>query len=122
MTGAGPYFVGSSALGPDGRAVAGDGLAPFSGQVFFQPAAGSLGGLQRNYFSGPKVWDLDFHLAKITKITESQSIELRAEAANVFNHPTWSVGDQTVTSTTFGKITGTFFGRRVIEFALYYRF
>ena len=122
MTGSGPYIVAASAIGPDGRAVAPDGAAPFSGQVFFQPGAGTLGALQRNYFSGPWVWDLDMHAAKITKITERQSIELRIEAANVFNHPTWSVGDQTITSTTFGKITGSFFGRRLVQFALYYRF
>ena len=30
------------------------------------------------------------------------------ETLNTFNHPTFLVGDQTVTSTLFGKITGTF--------------
>jgi len=122
QTGAGPYFVGASAIGPDGRAVAPDGAAPFAGQVFFQPGAGTLGTLQRNYFSGPWVWDLDAHVAKVTKITERQSIELRMEATNVFNHPTWFVGDQTISSTTFGKITSNFFGRRLVQFAMYYRF
>jgi hypothetical protein len=32
------------------------------------------------------------------------------------------VGDQTVTSATFGKITQQFFGNRLIQFALYYKF
>src|SRR5437899_4925037 len=32
MTGTGPVVVPGSAIGPDGRAVAADGAAPFSGQ------------------------------------------------------------------------------------------
>jgi hypothetical protein len=122
MTGTGPFFVPDSVKGSDGRAVAPDGAAPFAGEAFFQPAAGALGTLQRNYFSGPWVWNLDFKISKGTRITERQSIELRMETFNAFNHPTFSVADQTVTSTNFGKITGTFYGRRVVQFALYYRF
>ena len=38
------------------------------------------------------------------------------------NHTSFYVADQTVNSTTFGKITGTIFGRRVVQFAAYYRF
>src|ERR1017187_8132317 len=71
---------------------------------------------------GPSVWDLDFNLKKETKITERHSIELRMDATNVMNHATWVVGNQTVTSTTFGKITGSFYGRRLVQFALYYKF
>jgi hypothetical protein len=53
MTGIGPYFVAASAIGPDGRAVAPDGSAPFQGQVFFHPGPGTVGALQRRMFSGP---------------------------------------------------------------------
>lgn len=122
MTPTGPYFVPASAIGPDGRAVAPDGSAPFAGQVFFQPGAGTLGTLQRFMFSGPWVFNLDFAVSKITKINERQSVELRMDASNIFNHPTWSFGDQTITSTNFGRITGTFFGRRILQFKLEYRF
>jgi hypothetical protein len=122
MTGNGPYFVAASAIGSDGRGVSPDGTAPFSGQAFIEPGAGTIGALQRDFFYGPSVWDLDFHIAKITKIREGQTIELRGEATNVFNHPTFSFGDQSVQSTTFGKVTGTFYGRRLVQFALYYRF
>ena len=122
MTGTGPMYVAASAIGSDGRAVAPDGSAPFTGQVFFEPAAGTIGSLQRMDMSGPSVWDLDFNLKKETKITERHSIELRMDATNVMNHATWVVGNQTVTSTTFGKITGNFYGRRLVQFALYYKF
>ncbi len=122
MTGNGPWFVASSALGADGRAVAGDGRAPFDGQAFYHPVAGTIGALQRRMFSGPWAFTVDFGVQKLTRITERQSIELRMESSNILNHPTWSVGDQSIESTTFGRITSTFFGRRLIQFGLYYRF
>jgi len=118
----GPYYATASWIGGDGRAVAADGSTAFNGQVFFQPGAGTLGQLQRRMFSAPWVFNMDFALSKTTKITERQQVVFRMDAANIFNHPTWSFGDQTLTSTNFGRITGTFFGRRVLQFSLHYRF
>ena len=43
-------------------------------------------------------------------------------ATNIFNHPTWFVGDQTITNSNFGQISDTIFDRRLIEFSLSYRF
>ena len=44
------------------------------------------------------------------------------DASNVFNHPGWFVGDQNINSTTFGKITSTLVGRRLVQFSLKYNF
>jgi hypothetical protein len=122
MTGNGPYFVSASAIGSDGRAVAPDGSAPFSGQAFFMPGAGTIGTLGRRIFDGP--WDttFDFSVSKMIKITERNNIQLRSDARNFFNHPAFAIGDQTATSTTFGKITSTFSGARVFQFGMYYNF
>ena len=122
MTGNGPMYVAASAIGADGRAVAPDGSAPFTGQVFYEPAAGTIGTLQRMDMTGPSTWNLDFNMRKEVKIRERQSIELRMDATNVFNHVTWYVGNQTVTSTTFGQITSNYYGQRLVQFALYYKF
>ncbi len=131
MTGSGPVFVDPKILGSDRRAVAPDGAPAFPGQVFFNPPAGSLGALQRRMFSGPWVFGLDAGVQKTTKITERQSVEFRMESTNILNHPTFYVGDETgtastprfnINSTTFGNIVSTFYGRRVIQFGLYYRF
>ena len=122
MTPTGPYFVSASAIGSDGRGVAPDGSAPFNGQVFFNPAAGTLGGLQQRMFSGPWDFDIDFGVQKTTKITERHSIELRMESSNILNHPAFSSPQNSINSTTFGKITGTFYGRRVVQFGLFYMF
>ena len=125
MTSTGPYFIAASAVNPtDGRGVAPDGTPAFAGQVFFNPAPGTIGSLQRRVFNGPSVSNLDLALAKITRIKESQEIEIRAEASNVLNHPSFYIGttDPTVNSTTFGKITNTFYDRRLIQFSVQYRF
>ncbi len=57
---------------------------------------------------------------KRTRITERQSIEIRAEATNVTNHQAFSVGDQMINSTTFGRVTETSSSPRRIQFGLYY--
>ncbi|MBI4876374.1 MAG: hypothetical protein HY822_17195 [Acidobacteria bacterium] len=122
MTGDGPSFVATSVKGPDGRAVSQDGAAPFAGQAFYHPDAGTLGALQRRMFSGPWAFSLDLGLQKRTRIRERQSLEFRLEAANALNHPTFAIGDQNIGSTNFGRITGTLSVRRLIQCALYYRF
>jgi hypothetical protein len=122
MTGAGPYIASASIIGSDGRAVAADGAAPFAGQVFYQPAAGTLGTMQKAMINGPSVWDFDFKVSKDIHITERQSLQVRMDSFNIFNHSTWYVGDQSVTSTTFGKVTSDFYGNRLIQFGLYYKF
>jgi len=128
MTGNGPMFVPDSAKNPlDGSAVAADGSAPFAGQVFFMPTAGDIGALQRNYFSGPWNMELDMKVGKITHIDEKRTIELRMNAVNILNHPTFGSPVTTPTSANFGAITSTFasgsgYTRRLIQFELYYRF
>jgi len=122
-TGNGPYFVNLANIGSDGRGVNADNTYTYySGQLFVQPGAGQLGNLQRRMFYGPNYWNLDFSALKKFMITEKQSLEVKMESFNFTNHPSFNVGDQTITSTTFGKITGTQSGRRVIQFGAYYKF
>ncbi len=121
MTGNGPYMVAASAVGTDGRAAVA-GAAPFSGQIYTIPGAGTIGQLGQRIFTGPWDTSFDFGFSKATKITERHQILLRMDSTNFFNHPAFSIGDQTVTSTTFGKITSTFNARRQIQFTLQYRF
>jgi hypothetical protein len=122
QTGAGPYFVGASAIGSDGLGVSPDGSPSFPGQVFFHPAVGQIGGLQQRMFSGPWTFNLDFAVLKTTRITERHALELRMEATNVFNHPTWFVDDQLIGSPSFGRITSTFYDRRQVQLGIHYRF
>jgi hypothetical protein len=129
QTGTGPYFVSPGAINTDGRGVASDGAAPFNGQVFFNPAAGSIGTLQRRQFSGP--WNTGFDAAatKTVRITERHNVQLRAEGFNILNHPTFYVGNESssttrfnVNNTTFGRVTSTFYNPRRMQFSLRYSF
>jgi len=127
MTGDGPYWFDPAHLGPDGRAVASDGAAPFAGQVFFQPQPGTLGSFQRRYLDGPGWKSFDATLTKITRLNERHSLELQASFFNLFNHPNFYITDQTVSSSAFGRIgeqnySNAGVGPRVIQFGLYYKF
>jgi len=127
ITGSGPYFVSPSVIGPNGTGAAADGSAPFSGQVFFNPSAGSVGSLQRRILSGPWYKNYDAALDKRFKITERQSIKFRADFYNIFNHPNFYEGDQNINSVNFGKITSQFYGYdgvgpRLMQFSLFYQF
>ncbi len=127
MTGNGPYFISPSAIGPNGTGAAADGSAPFNGQVFFNPGAGTVGSLQRRILSGPWYNNYNMAILKDTKITERQSIQFRADFYNLFNHPSFIAGDQNINSVNFGKITSMFtsadgVSSRLIQFGLYYKF
>lgn len=124
MTGDGPYFVPASAIGADGRGVAPQGSAPFGGQIFYNPAAGTIGQLQRRMFTGPGVFAMDAALFKETRIHENYSIELRMEALNVFNHPNFMVSSANlaINSPQFGQVTSTLLQPRQMQFLIRFRF
>jgi hypothetical protein len=122
MTGNGPYFIGASALGGDGRGVAADGSAPFAGQAFFHPEAGTVGTLQRRMFSGPQFWNTDLQVFKTFRATERVTVDFRGDFFNLTNTPSFFIGDQSLDSVNFGRITSTASGRRVVQFGLYLRF
>lgn len=107
MTGNGPYFVPSTAIGSDGR-----GVAPplcqceFGGQIVTNPTAGTIGAFQRRSLTGPPVFNMDAALYKDTKVNEHLLVQLRLEALNAFNHATFAVfsNNLTVNSQQFGQI------------------
>ncbi len=119
QTGNGPCFVDPSVIGRDGRA-AGPDTAPFSGQVFFHPAPGTVGALQRRMFSGPGQFGMNLALIKTTRITERQSLEIRMDGSNILNHPVWFIGDQQIDSPNFGRLGDS--PTRAIQLGLRYRF
>jgi hypothetical protein len=55
-------------------------------------------------------------------IRDRHSIEVRMEAYNALNHPTFWSGDQSINSTTFGVISSMFYNPRVMQFGAHYRF
>jgi hypothetical protein len=122
MTGNGPLIVPPAAINTDGSGTNGPEDPQYNGEIFFNPGAGTLGTLQKRMFSGPWTFGMDATLIKEVAITERHNVEFRMEAFNVLNHPTFYVGDQNVNTTNFGVISSTFFGSRIVQFGLKYKF
>src|ERR1019366_8383988 len=80
MTGNGPYAIAQSAINQvDGTGTTSLGSAPYTGEVFTNPGAGTLGTLQRHSFYGPWSFDLDASLQKTIKISERQTLVILAQ-------------------------------------------
>ncbi|HUQ90144.1 MAG TPA: TonB-dependent receptor [Bryobacteraceae bacterium] len=127
MTGNGPSWINPDHVGPDSFAVAADGSAPFSGQVFFNPQPGKLGSFQKRYLDGPNYWNYNFSVVKNIRLTERHTLEFHFDFFNVFNHPNFYLSDQNVNNPSFGRITQQNYsndgvGPRVVQYGLYYRF
>ena len=91
-------------VGPDNQS---NTAATNFNQVFFNPGPGAVGTLGLNAFTGPMYTNLDIGLAKKTSITERVAFEIRLDAFNMPNHTVFTIGNQEINSTTFGRITNT---------------
>ena len=120
-----PLILNPSIINPSGanagRGVGDDAVAcnisAFAGQIFCHPEPGQVGNLQRNMFTGPSAFFLDFSVTKKTRITERLSFEFRAEFFNFLNHPVFFTRNQSIGSTAFGQMTETLSGARVTQLA-----
>ena len=65
----------------------------------------AYGDLGRNVFRSAPVFETDFTLARVFRITEQMHLEFRAEAFNVFNMMNYGVPDVDMSTPTFGQIT-----------------
>ena len=112
------YWIDPKVIGTDGRAVGADNLnntAGFDGQVFFNPVAGQVGTLPILAFDAPNVWQVNAALSKRFRTWGRSSLEFRVEAFNLFNSVSFYTGDFNVNSTTFGRLTSTAVGARVVQ-------
>ncbi|HYV13403.1 MAG TPA: hypothetical protein VE980_21040, partial [Pyrinomonadaceae bacterium] len=71
---------------------------------FAPPAPGSIGNTGRNFFLAPNYFQWDSSLSKKFKITERVSFDLRLDARNVLNNPSFDNPTALITSTIFGRI------------------
>lgn len=99
------------------------GTAPFNGQVFFFNGAGETGNLPINFLNGMPFLNWDAGLSKNFRIGEGKRLQLRMEAFNVLNNqvPRFSA-DLDVNSNSFGRVTTTFNGARVLQFGARFDF
>jgi hypothetical protein len=66
-----------------------------------------FGNAGRNILTGPGLQDVDLGLSKNTIIWERFSLQFRAEAFNLLNHPNFTQPQNNITATTYGQITAT---------------
>lgn len=90
---------------------------------------GVLGNMRRYQFTGPGLFNLDAALSRNFAIKEKMGLEFRAEAFSITNTPHFSNPSTSITSSTFGRITGTNDqgsnvgdGNRVIELSAKFTF
>ena len=60
----------------------------FNPRAFAQPAPFTFGNAGRNILPGPGNAVVDFGIRRRLRVSESSTIQFRAEAFNLFNHPT----------------------------------
>jgi hypothetical protein len=95
----------------------------FATSEFSLPALGTLGNARRRVFHGPGADNTDLALTKQTKVGEG-SVEVRAEAFNVFNHSQFfgpAAVDGNIASGNFGQFQ-TAAAPRLMHLAARYRF
>jgi hypothetical protein len=76
---------------------------------FTSNASGTYGNIVKGSFVGPRYTDVDASITRFFPITESASLQFRAEYFNLFNHTNFGDPNTTLTSAsgTFGEITST---------------
>jgi hypothetical protein len=77
----------------------------FNTSAFANPAAGTWGDSGRNILQGPGTKNVDFSVFKNTHISESKTLQLRAEFFNLFNTPQFDNPSSTVGAATIGKVS-----------------
>jgi hypothetical protein len=89
--------------------------------AFAYPAAGTFGNEPNNAIEGPAFWGVDLSLARLLPIG-AQTLELRAEAFNLFNNFNWGNPGTNFDSGTFGRVTSQAGSPRIMQFAVKYAF
>jgi hypothetical protein len=91
---------------------------PASGSSCANPNGTSFGDAGRNTIEGPGQVTFDMNVAKIITIKESRALELRIQAANVFNTAHFTAINTIVNSTlTYGEVTSVGNMRRITMLA-----
>jgi hypothetical protein len=75
--------------------------------AFVLAPTGTFGNAGRNILTAPGFEDIDFAVSKLTLIAERFSLQFRAEAFNLFNHPNFAQPSNNVAAANFGQILAT---------------
>jgi hypothetical protein len=93
----------------------------FNTSLFTQEPLGQLGTANRRFFHGPGINNWDMGLFKDLKLTESKSLEFRAEFFSVFNHAQFTNPSGNFIDSAFGFVTNAG-GERIGQLAIKFLF
>jgi hypothetical protein len=79
-------------------------IGEFFNTAAFTAPAGEFGDAGRDIIIGPGTFSVDMAVSKTVQLKETQNLELRLSATNVFNHANFSGIDTTLGSATFGQV------------------
>jgi hypothetical protein len=82
--------------------------------ILINALPGQLGGLAIGTASAPPTWRLDMNLLKRVRINERLTFQIGATAQNVTNTPHFGAPNTAISSASFGRITSTVVGARVL--------
>ena len=133
----GVFFVAASALATPNNS--GNGCSTVvNNSVLRNPIAGQVGSLQPRSFYNPWASEVNLGIQKTFPFTKRQSVRIRFEAVNLFNHASWYVPDDsnsdninapmisgpngTTFGNTFGHVLSTLYPSRKMQFTILYRF
>ncbi len=91
-----PFYISDPTV-PGGRKI--------NAAAFSIPAVGQSGNFGRNQLRGLGAWQVDSALRRQFKVTEKVSLQFRAEAFNLFNHPNFGAIQTSLTAANFGQET-----------------
>jgi len=120
-------LIGNASL-PGGRSTAAQLAEWFNTAAFAFNAPGTYGNSGRDILRGPGLANLDFSVTKSFPLKfghfgETQHLDFRAEAFNLFNRPNFGQPDNTITDPTFGQVLSTGINNpRILQLALKFAF
>lgn len=82
----------------------------------------AYGNTQKNAIVGPRYTDWDMALHRYIQVHEGLQFQFRAEYFNIFNHTNFGDPTTTVSSSSFGRITGTNGDPRIAQLSLKFLF
>jgi hypothetical protein len=96
----------------------------FNPAAFAQPAPFTFGNAGRNILRGPMASQIDFSMGKNLRFPkwESGQLQLRFDATNVLNHPSFGNPNANIGDAAAGRITTTTVNGRVLQLGARFQF
>jgi hypothetical protein len=89
----------------------------FDTSAFTTPAQYTFGNSGRDILNGPGFHNIDFGLSREISLVEGTSLEIRAEAFNLFNTPQFGLPNATLGQSTTAVISSVTKPQRQIQLA-----